>query len=107
MKNFFLASLFIGFLMIFGVFTTNAQTNLLGSYKFTAKDSIDNNPDNYAELFVITVEIKEKNQAVMTKTKSEVVEIEKKGSWSWNKASKLLTVSFPAAKNAEAKLIKK
>lgn len=108
MKKFLLMTgLLTALFAFFGAFSTNAQTGISGNYKFTAKESIDGNPDNYAELFVINIELKEKNQAVMTKTKSEVVEFEKQGSWSWKTEKKLLTVTFPAAKNAQGNTYQK
>lgn len=78
--------------------TDSEQEKLIGKYVYEAKIA-DDNPDNYESLFEVFIELKENNVAVFTKTKSEIKEIDKKGSWTWNKAENLLTVTFPAVKD--------
>lgn len=101
-RNILNALLMIGIFTVCGAAAAHAQTDIVGKYKFEAKN-FDDNPDNYESLFEIIIELKAEKTAVFTKTKSEVTEIEKKGSWTWNNSGKLITVVFPAVFNSKGK----
>ncbi len=87
--------LLISFLLIFtfGIFSANAQSNLIGKYYYDTK--IDEGRHNFRLLF----ELKNKNVAVYSNEQDGEETQKRFGSWTWNKKLNQITVIMPPVKN--------
>lgn len=87
--------LLISFLLIFtfGVFSANAQSNLIGKYYYDTK--IDEGRHNFRLLF----ELKIKNVAVYSNEQDGEETQKRFGTWSFNKKLNQITVIMPPVKN--------
>lgn len=97
-RNLLTAFLAIGFLLSLSAISINAQTNLLGKYDYTDKTT-EGNPMNSA------LEIKSGNTVVFTyiSVEDDYDTKTRSGTWNYNKAKNLLTITLPANTDNEDK----